>query len=117
MLKIVLSLTSLAVCQGLYLHQPYPMFHSFSPLLVFREIPKPPVADVVLELPDEVEFVCPKDGTFPNLENACGSYFMCHGENVWEVNCQPGLLFDGSIGQCNWESAVRNTVKPISLSH
>merc|ERR1712109_344049 len=56
--------------------------------------------------PDEVEFVCPKDGTFPNLENACGSYFMCHGEKVWEVNCQPGLLFDGSIGQCNWESAV-----------
>ena len=117
MLKIVLSLTSLAVCQGLYLHQPYPMIPSFSPLFVFRGPPvKPPIADVVLELPTEEEFVCPKDGMFPNLENACMSYYMCHSGKVWEVNCQPGLLFDGSIGQCNWDSAVSYKVIP-SLSH
>ena len=82
MLKVVATLISLAVCQGLYVYQPYPMFHSLSPLWVLREIPKPPIADVVLELPSEEEFACPGDGTYPNLQNACRSYYNCHSGEV-----------------------------------
>merc|ERR1711936_1057197 len=56
--------------------------------------------------PSEEEFACPGDGTYPNLQNACRSYYNCHSGEVWEVNCQPGLKFDGSIGQCNLGTVV-----------
>merc|ERR1711971_124781 len=104
-MKIVAVLLSLSVCHGYYIYHPqYPFIPSVpSGLWMLRGLPTAPI---VIDLPSPNEFECPKDGTFPNLENACDSFYVCSNENVWEYTCDPGLKFDGSIGQCNWSDKI-----------
>merc|ERR1711936_1253720 len=59
---------------------------------------------LVIELAPDYQ--CPGDGSFPNLEDACDSFYMCSGGKHHKMTCNPGLKFDGSIGQCNWEQEV-----------
>merc|ERR1712154_56478 len=67
----------------------------------------PETAPVVLELPeDSVEFECPGDGAYASQDSACEKYFVCNGGRFWIYNCNPGLLFDAKIGQCNWPDLV-----------
>merc|ERR1711981_632610 len=103
MMKLVAALLSLTVCHGYYIYQ-HPFFHA-APQYWFLRGP-PGISPIVVGLPTPEEFVCPKDGTFPNLENACDSYYICSNGNVWERTCNPGLKFDGSSGQCNWAREV-----------
>merc|ERR1712045_24159 len=63
-----------------------------------------PLGPLVIDL--ATDFQCPGDGSFPNLENGCDSFFMCSGDKQYEFTCNPGLKFDGSIGQCDWEQEV-----------
>ena len=79
-MKIVVTLLSLSVCHGFYIypHVQHPLFHSAQLWLVRG----PPTAGVVIDLPSATEFVCPKDGTFPNLENGCESYYTCSNGKV-----------------------------------
>ena len=78
-MKIVATLLSLSVCHGLYIYPQNPLFHSAAQPWVVRGLP---IAGIVIDLPTSTEFVCPKDGTFPNLENACESYYTCSNGKV-----------------------------------
>merc|ERR1711894_615302 len=67
----------------------------------------PETAPIVLELPeDSVKFQCPGDGAYAHQESGCEKYFVCNGGRFWIYNCNPGLLFDAKIGQCNWPDLV-----------
>ena len=107
-----LLLLSLSVCQGYYL-VPHPFLHPLSPFWTFRATPGLPLGPLVIDLASDYE--CPGDGTFPNLEDACDSFFMCSEGKHHKMTCNPGLKFDGSIGQCNWEDEVIRT-EPNSSS-
>ena len=105
-MKVVALLLSLSVCQGYYLVPHHPFLHPLSPFWTFRGTPGPglPLGPLVIDLATDYE--CPGDGTFPNLEDGCDSFFMCSGGQHHKMTCNPGLKFDGSIGQCNWEHVV-----------
>merc|ERR1711923_660071 len=66
---------------------------------------------VVIKPPEEVNYECSKEGSFPNRGNECKTYFVCikdtaDGFSVTERYCEPGLAFDTKLGVCNWEDAV-----------
>ena len=54
-----------------------PPFHGDTDTLLL--VTEPSVAPVVVDL---VEFDCPADGSFPDMESGCESYFVCAGGNV-----------------------------------
>ena len=98
MLSVVAVLLSLTVCEALYVSPVQPLFHHV-PLWVVRAVPGLPTSPVVLELPTEQEFVCPKDGTFPNLDRACRSYYNCHSGNVRRFMCwNISVKFSSGLG-------------------
>jgi len=105
-MKVVALLLVLcaSVCQGYYLLPQHPFLHRLVPFWGFRGTPGLPLGPLVIDL--ATDFQCPGDGSFPNLENGCDSFFMCSGDKQYEFTCNPGLKFDGSIGQCNWEQEV-----------
>merc|ERR1711981_265065 len=90
--------------KGYYLVPQHPFLHPLSPFWAFRGTPGLPLGPLVIDI--ATDYQCPGDGTFPNLEDACDSFFMCSGGNHHKMTCNPGLKFDGSIGQCNWEAEV-----------
>merc|ERR1711971_769950 len=61
---------------------------------------------VVITLPEDIEsdFQCQAEGSFPNRENACKSYFVCikkpetEGFSLTERACSPSLAFDTNLG-------------------
>merc|ERR1712077_51665 len=105
-MKVVALLLSLSVVQGYYLYPRQQVL--LSPLWGWnwRVTPLLPTSPVVINL--ETDFQCPGAGNYPNLEDACDSFFMCasSSEKPVRITCNPGLKFDGSIGQCNWEYEV-----------
>ena len=54
-----------------------PPFHGDTDTLLL--VTEPSVAPVVVDL---LEFDCPADGSFPDMESGCESYFVCAGGNV-----------------------------------
>ena len=54
-----------------------PPFHGDTDTLLL--VTEPSVAPVVVDI---VEFDCPADGSFPDMESGCESYFVCAGGNV-----------------------------------
>ena len=108
-MKVVAVLLSLSVCQGYYLVPQHPFLHPLSPFWTFRGTPGLPLGPLVIDL--ATDYKCPGDGTFPNLEDACDSFFMCSEGKHHKMTCNPGLKFDGSIGQCNWEAKVCGCIR------
>ena len=54
-----------------------PPFHGDTDALLL--VTEPSVAPVVVDI---VEFDCPADGSFPDMESGCESYFVCARGNV-----------------------------------
>lgn len=106
-MKVVALLLSLGVCQSYYLVPHHPFLHPLSTFWTFRGAPGLPLGPLVIDL--ATDYQCPGDGTFPNLEDACDSFFMCSGGKHHKMTCNPGLKFDGSTGGCNWEDEVLET--------
>ena len=76
------------------------------------------------------DYTCPEaNGLFPDEESGCKSYYICNQGKVGSVlsnvscwrshridiyicpqpfkyTCQPNLLFDASLGACNWHEKV-----------
>ncbi|XP_014675007.1 PREDICTED: peritrophin-1-like [Priapulus caudatus] len=52
------------------------------------------------------DFTCPEaSGRFRDPLD-CTSYYECDRQVALRMPCEPGTLFDDSLGECNWEEAV-----------
>lgn len=93
-----------------------PLYSGLSPLVVrhieypgWRLQTPPPVPEPVVISIDE--FNCPAVGVFADEESGCEMYWVCNEEvsstkKAFHYTCNPGQLFDASIGACNEASAV-----------
>jgi len=64
----------------------------------------PAIAPVVVNFAD---YDCSGgDGTYPDFESGCMSYYVCSGDRAWSYTCNANMYFDASLGHCNVGSKV-----------
>jgi len=64
----------------------------------------PAIAPVVVNFAD---YDCSGgDGTYPDFESGCETYYVCSGDRAWSYTCNQNMYFDASIGHCNVGSKV-----------
>jgi len=130
-MRVLLFLSSVltAQCYILYpLHYTGPIIPQgpqglrFLPYQTFKlqtpePAPEPDVQPVVIS--GFEDFDCPDVGLFPDEESGCEMYWVCNeaarrrpkkslerAKKPFHYACNPGQLFDASIGACNEESLV-----------
>merc|ERR1711894_754311 len=115
-MRVLLFLSSVLTAQCYILYPlpyaglrflPYQLEGSLIPKLQTAESPM--VQPVVIS--GFEDFDCPDVGLFPDEESGCEMYWVCNeaaksSKKPFHYACNPGQLFDASIGACNEESLV-----------
>ncbi|XP_042870485.1 peritrophin-1-like [Penaeus japonicus] len=77
----------------------------------------PCTAQVFKACPYEVSIQCPTyDGDFPTFfahPDDCSKGCECSKGTAFEVQCQPGLLWDDTVDVCNWANQVNCGSRPL----
>ncbi len=56
------------------------------------------------------------DGTVLPDPDDCAGFIQCSGGKDWQSYCPPGLLFDATLGVCNWGSVVDCGDRPLAIA-